>query len=352
MKMINRIGLFVLPWFLGACGYVNRQSGVDPKSDTTRMSDDLYNFILWIDVVMAVGVTIALFYALWKFRYRGETHRPKQVHGHKLAEISWTIAPVFILIAIMVPTVETIFAQQTVPPDDALRIKVIGKQWWWEYEYEKSGVVVANELHVPVGRHVFLDMVSKDVIHAWWAPKLTGKRDVNSWQRTFLQFTADEPGTYWGQCTEYCGDSHALMRIKVVVQTPEDFEKWLKHQATDVVVQPEPDVKAALAQCGTCHSIRGVTPGIMRSATSGPDLTHLASRGSLFSDLRDFSKAHLTEWLKDPRSLKPGVRMPGAAVEYPSMTEDMVRGVPGGLKQLNLSNEMIEKVADYLASLK
>jgi cytochrome c oxidase subunit 2 len=315
------------------------------------MSDDLYNFILWIDVVMAIGVTVALCYALWKFRYRGESDRPKQVHGHLVAEVSWTIAPVFILVAVMVPTVQTIFAQQSAPPADALHIQVIGKQWWWEYEYKDSGVVVGNELHVPAGQPVFLDMISTDVIHAWWAPKLTGKRDVNSWQRTYLQFTADKPGTYWGQCVEYCGDSHSLMRIKVVVDTPEDFKKWLAHQKSDVVVQPTPEVKGALAQCFTCHSMRGVSDVIMRTQRSGPDLTHIASRTALFSDLRDFSVEHLKDWLRDPRSMKPGVRMPGAAVKYPSIAEDPVRGVPG-LQQLNLTDDILEKVADYLAALK
>lgn len=356
MNVLKRCSLFFASWMLAACGYDNRQSGVDPMSDTTRMSDDLYNFILWIDVAMAVGVTIVLFYALWKFRYRGETERPKQVHGHLVAEVSWTIAPVFILVAIMVPTVQTIFAQQSAPPADALHIKVIGKQWWWEYEYADSGVVVGNELHVPAGKPVYLDMVSTDVIHSWWAPKLTGKRDVNSWQRTFLQFTADKPGTYWGQCVEYCGDSHSLMRIKVIVDAPEDFDKWLAHQKKDVVVQPEPEVKAALAQCFTCHSMRGVLAEgapVVRTQRSGPDLTHLASRTTLFSDLKDFSVEHIKSWLRDPRSMKAGVRMPGAqpidAAAYPSVADDPVRGIDS---KLNLSDELIEKVASYLASLK
>ena len=356
MNVLKRCSLFFASWMLAACGYDNRQSGVDPMSDTTRMSDDLYNFILWIDVAMAVGVTIVLFYALWKFRYRGETERPKQVHGHLVAEVSWTIAPVFILVAIMVPTVQTIFAQQSAPPADALHIKVIGKQWWWEYEYADSGVVVGNELHVPAGKPVYLDMVSTDVIHSWWAPKLTGKRDVNSWQRTFLQFTADKPGTYWGQCVEYCGDSHSLMRIKVIVDKPEDFDMWLAHQKKDVVVQPEPEVKAALAQCFTCHSMRGVLAEgapVVRTQRSGPDLTHLASRTTLFSDLKDFSVEHIKTWLRDPRSMKAGVRMPGAqpidAAAYPSVADDPVRGIDS---KLNLSDELIEKVASYLASLK
>jgi cytochrome c oxidase subunit 2 len=352
MDMIKRLSLLAFPWLLIACGYDNRQSGVDPKSAAARMSDDLYNLTLWICVVMTVLVSGALFYALWKFRYQGESERPEQVHGHLLAEISWTIAPVLILIAIMVPTVQTIFAQQAEPPANALHVKVTAKQWWWEYEYKDRGVVVANELHIPAGRPIFLDMVSTDVIHAWWAPKLTGKRDVNSWQRTFINFDADEPGVYWGQCTEFCGDSHSLMRIKVIVDTPEDFEKWLDNQAADAVVQPSPEVRGALAQCFTCHTMRGVSAGIMRSPTSGPDLTHLASRDTLFADVRDFSKAHLKEWLRDPRAVKAGVRMPGSAKKYPSMAEDPVRGVPGGLQQLNLSDDLLDKVVDYLATLK
>lgn len=352
MSIVNRISLWVLPWLVGACNYTNRQSGVDPKSDTTRMGDAVYNWILAIDVVIAIGVTIALAYALWRFRDRGQVERPKQVHGNTALEIGWTLAPVFILVTIMVPTVKTIFAQQAPAVSNAVHVKVIGKQWWWEYEYVENGAVVANELHVPAGRQVALDMISTDVIHSWWAPKLTGKRDVNSWQRTQITFTADEPGTYWGQCVEFCGDSHALMRIKVIVHTEDDYQKWLAHQAKDVVAQPSAEVKTALAQCFTCHSLRGVSPGIARNVISGPDLTHLGSRSSLFADVREATKANLVQWLKDPRSIKPGARMPGASVKYPSMAEDKVRGVPGGLQQLDLSDDMIEKVADYLVTLK
>jgi cytochrome c oxidase subunit II len=386
MRSLLHHRLLMLPMlWLSGCAYSNRQSGLDPMSGTTQMSDDLYQLILWVDVIMAVAVTLGLAYALWRFRYRGETERPVQTHGHLLMEIGWTIAPIVILVAIMVPTVKTIFAQQAPPAHDALKIKVIAKQWWWEYEFEDSGVVVGNELHIPVGKPVYLDMVSHDVIHAWWVPKLTGKRDVNSWQRTQLAFTADEVGTYYGQCTEFCGDSHSLMRIKVIVDTPEDFAKWLAAQKAGVVAQPSDEVRQALAQCQTCHSIRGLNGpdgkpqvGIRRTlqvgregAQSGPDLTHVGGRSSLFADVRPNTKESLVDWLNSPRSVKAGARMPGAAAAYltrvrPPRQEDgsrdgeyknRVHGIewihPETKKtQLHLPGDLVEQVADYLLQLK
>lgn len=355
-----RIFLLGLVAFLGACGYENDQSAVNPFSDSARMSDDLYNFILAISVVICLLVAVLIIYAMVKYRYRGQTERPAQIHGHTLLETTWTIIPCFILISIMVPTTKTIFAQQSPPPADALRIKVIAKQWWWEYEYVESGVVVANEMVIPVGQPIYLDMIATDVIHAWWVPALTGKRDVQPWGNNLLQFTADTTGVFLGQCAEYCGDSHSLMRTRVEVKTPEEFDKWLAHQGSDARPPDDPKIAAAISQCNACHVIRGVLPGMPRTKTSGPDLTHLASRDSLFSDIKTLPVEpearkrvmtdYLKRWIEDPREIKPGVRMPGANQHYPTPAEDRVRGVAPN--QLAFEDpSVIDGVVDYLVSL-
>ncbi|MAO84784.1 MAG: cytochrome c oxidase subunit II [Myxococcales bacterium] len=359
MVVAVRTLVFGLITFIAGCGYENDQSAVNPFSDSARMSDDLYMFILYLMTGVSILVAVLIIYAMVKFRYKGETERPKQVHGHTLLETTWTILPCFLLIAIMVPTTKTIFAQQSPPPGDALRIKVIGKQWWWEYEYVETGVVVANELVIPVGQPIYLDMKSTDVIHSYWVPALSGKRDVQPWGNNMLQFTADKTGTYLGQCAEYCGDSHGLMRTRVEVKSKEEFEKWLAHQAKDALPPQDPKVATVLAQCNACHALRGVLPGRPRTKVSGPDLTHLASRGSLFSDLytlpkepeakRLEMKKHLTKWLDDPRTIKPGVRMPGHGVTYPTPAEDRVRGVAPNA--LSIEPEVVEGLVDYLTTL-
>src|SRR5262249_54287909 len=145
------------------------------------------------------------------------------VHGHTGLEISWTIAPAVILAFIAVPTVATIFKTQGKAPAGALQVRVIGHQWWWEFQYPEYGVTTGSELHVPVGRTVLLSLETRDVIHSFWFPAMGGKRDVTPTHVNHIWFTASAVGTYPGQCAELCGVSHANMRMRLFVETPEQF---------------------------------------------------------------------------------------------------------------------------------
>ena len=225
---------------LAACTENYPRSTLAPASDFARMIDDLFETVLGWGLVVFVLVEGVLVFAILRFRSRGERDaEPRQVHGHTRLEIAWTIAPALILAFIAVPTIRTIFVTQAdAPVADALQVRVVGHQWWWEFEYPDLGVRTANELHVPAARTVSFDLESADVIHSFWVPRLAGKRDVIAPHTNHLWFTPDSVGTYLGQCAEFCGHSHALMGFRVVVDSPEEFEAWVANQRQPAVGAP------------------------------------------------------------------------------------------------------------------
>ena len=175
-----------------------------------------------------------------KFRYRpGKNENPKQIHGNTKLEIGWTIVPALILAVIAVPTVSTIFDLAKDPGPSALQVTVEGKQWWWQFSYPDQKVVTADELVIPAGRPVKVHLTACDgtgdaktcnVIHSFWVPELNGKKDVVPGHDNWTTIEADKPGTYLGQCAEYCGLSHANMRFRVIAKTKEDFAQWVSEQ--------------------------------------------------------------------------------------------------------------------------
>jgi cytochrome c oxidase subunit 2 len=208
-------------------------------------------------------------------------------------------------------------APQRLPPGDtAPRIHVVGKQWWWEVRYEPQGepaIVLANELRIPTGAHVEVELTTTDVIHSFWAPTLAGKVDMIPGRRTRLTLRADAPGVHRGQCAEYCGGQHALMAFYVVAERPEDFRRWLAREAqpaaapTDAFLQLGRDAFFR-GDCHECHTVRG-TPA---AGQDGPDLTHVGSRRSLGAGaLRNHAGA-MAGWIADPHGVKDGVRMPAS----------------------------------------
>src|SRR5262249_1839801 len=155
-------------------------------------------------------------------------------------ELAWTVIPAVILVFIAVPTWEGIFRVAHPPATNTLKVKAVGHQWWWEFQYPELGLTTANELHVPVGKSIVVDAESKDAIHAFWVPKLAGKIDALPGKTQFTWFTAEKPGLYYGQCAEFCGTSHANMRFRVIVDTPADFEAWV--QRTKQPQKPDNDL--------------------------------------------------------------------------------------------------------------
>jgi cytochrome c oxidase subunit 2 len=235
---------------------------------------------------------------------------PKQTHGHTPLEIGWTVAFAVILLIFAIPTIRSIFRTQEAPAATALRIEVAGKQWWWEFRYPGLKIATANELHLPAGQTVAFHLNAPDVIHSFWIPQLGGKRDVVPHRVNRLVMTPDTPGEFPGQCAEYCGESHANMRFRVVVHKQEDFERWVKAQQappvepTDPLAQQGKALFAANA-CVGCHTIGGTSAGQI-----GPDLTHFGSRKTLGANLLPNTPENLIRWIENPGHVKPGNRMP------------------------------------------
>jgi cytochrome c oxidase subunit 2 len=196
-----------------------------------------------------------------------------------------------------------------------LTVSVIGHDWWWEVRYP-NGAVSANEIHIPAGEKVQLALTTDDVIHSFWVPSLGPKTDMIPGQRNSLWLQADEPGTYRGQCAEFCGLQHANMIIKVVADTPADFEAWMARQAEPAGAAPGQQLFEAQT-CAGCHTIRGT----QAAGTVGPDLTHFGGRATLGAGVRPNTPENLTRWISDPQSLKAGNTMPPTALGPDQLSE-------------------------------
>jgi cytochrome c oxidase subunit 2 len=341
------------------------QNALDPAPGTVAQElDELWNLVFPIAVGVFVLVQGLILFAVLRFRsQRGPGDEaeplPKQVAGNTRLEITWTIIPAVILVIIAVPTVRTIFSVAG-SSEDAMNVRVIAKQYWWEFEYEdpeQQGVVTATQLHIPTGREVQLDMqsvsptVSYDpeqvpegevqpvgdvglgVIHSFWVPRLNGKFDVVPGHTREMKLETDEPGTYLGQCAEFCGLSHANMKFSVVAQEPEEFDAWIEEQAAEAELQEsglaaEGQELYVSATCVACHAIEGHPQNA--GARVGPTLTHFNSRETFAGGILDVqSDDQLRAWLRDPQDEKPGAQMP----------------------DLNLSEEQIDALVAYLRTL-
>src|SRR5437870_2836918 len=303
-------------------------STVVPRSDFAREILHVYAIITWATVGIALVVGVTLAWVLIRFRDRPGAPPPVQTRGHTALEIAWTIAPALVLLVIALPTIQVIFRTQAAPGPGALEITVLGRQWWWEFRYPTLGVATANELHLPVGRPVTLRLEGPDVIHSFWVPQLGGKRDVVPGRSNRLVLTPQVAGAYWGQCAEFCGASHANMRMRVIVDTPDAFARWV---AAQQVTPPEPSGPAAAGKaifasraCVGCHTIRGVSAGVL-----GPDLTTFGSRRTLAAGMVPNTPANVAAWVQNPDALKPGLKMPALG-----RTDDQARAVAAYLETL------------------
>ena len=202
------------------------------------------------------------------------------------------------------------------PAPGALRIHVVGKQWWWDVRYEvrrgdTSSIVLANELRVPVDEPVELLLSTSDVIHSFWVPSLAGKVDMIPGRTNRLVIRTSEPGVYRGQCAEYCGGQHALMALYVMAQSRADFEAWLERQAQPVEAPQDALLRSGYdaffkGRCSECHTVRG-TPA---NGVGGPDLTHVGSRHSLAAGTLRNHIGTMAGWVAGPQDIKPGNAMP------------------------------------------
>jgi cytochrome c oxidase subunit II len=315
-----RMAVFVglLGVLLAACGEALPQNTLDPAGPVAERQFELFTLVFWIAVGVFVIVEGLLIFAMIRFRHR-EGREPRQIHGNTRLEVAWTIVPAVILAGIAVPTVATIFDLSREPPGNALEITVTGHQWWWEVEYPEEEIVTANEIHVPTDRPVYLTLTSDDVIHSFWVGRLAGKQDLVPGHTENLLFSAPEPGTYRGTCAEYCGLSHANMRVRVIAQEPSEFEAWVQDQSEEAAATPPTEIEQTVTStCMSCHQIRGIE-GLTEPTQPAPDLTHVGSRQTLAAGLLANDPEDLARWLADPPAVKPGSRMP----DY-NLTEDQI----------------------------
>jgi cytochrome c oxidase subunit 2 len=350
---------------------------LDPKGPEARSIDHLLNPVLILAALVFLFVELGIVFLAVKFRRRkaDDDELPDQTHGHLALELGWTILPALMLAGVAYGTLVTLFDLADTP-DDALQVNVIGQQWWWEFQYDVDGdgehdFRTANEMVIPVDTPVELDITSRDVIHSFWIPALNGKRDAVPGRHHPLTLQADEPGSYWGQCTEFCGLSHANMRMRVIALPQDEYDAWLENQATEAEAatgDAEAGEELFISSCSRCHEVRGQEGSNFDGTSdtvsgSAPELTHLMTRstfaGSLFrlfaeaddDDVADiytqlaeegsFNRVQLEAWLRDPPAQKPMYADP----------EVLGTDLPRGMPDLELTEEQIDQLVAYLQTL-
>jgi cytochrome c oxidase subunit 2 len=268
--------------------------------------------------------------SLVRFRHQPGTEEPKPFFGSRRLEIIWTVGPILIVIWLFALTAKSM-RQSDPPANREPDLIVVGHQWWWEVRYPRTGVVTANEIHIPVGQKWLVRMESADVIHDFWVPALARKIQLIPGQTNQIWLAANLPGKYEGSCVEYCGVEHSWMRFSVIAETSESFDLWLHNQESAAAIPATDPARQGLnlfrtMTCINCHSLGGVSV----TANAAPDLTHLASRQILGGGVLSNTATNLFRWLKDPQAIKPGCLMPN----------------------LKLTDMQVASMVDYLENLK
>lgn len=318
---------------------LSQASNTNIFSPVTTPGHEIHKLgVVVLSIAGAIFVVLSslTIYAAVRFRARrgGDEIEPPQVYGSTEIETAWTIIPILIIIVLFLTTAGVLFGLQNASQrPNALRIFVIGHQFWWEYRYPSLGVVTANELHIPVSESryaqgTYLQIISADVMHSFWVPRLGGKMDVIPNRLNELWINPQLPGLYVGQCAQFCGIEHAKMLLRVYVDSPDDFDTWVRNQQQNAVQDNSVLAGEAVFEthaCMNCHTIRGTAA----SGRFGPDLTHLMSRQTIAAGTVSNTREYLQQWIADPDAFKPGAQMPS----------------------LRLSPDELQQVTDYLTSL-
>ena len=382
---------------------------LSPKGEWSHKIQQLVIGVFGLGLLIGVIVMGVIAFIAWRFRDKGEIdtedHMPDQVHGRTALEIGWTALPALILLVVGAFTVLTL-VQLNQPDPKAMHVEVYGQQWWWGYHYDMNNdgnytgsgdITTATEMVIPVNTQVEVSVTSNDVIHSFWIPALNGKRDAVPGQHHPWKLEANQIGVYRGQCTEFCGLSHANMRMIVRVVSQEDYDAWVKNQLKPAVEpakgsQAEAGKALFLGQlCSSCHLIDGVNnakvadpdKGVKSLLVSGvaPNLTHFATRGTFIGSIQNLyspssandpnvpgtpqetadaalmgnpgkalfgqdpapfylNRPTLSAWLRNPDKLKPAANTPNAQGQY--------RGMPN----LGLTESQIDDLVAYLGTLK
>jgi len=385
----------MLAAIVAGCAQDAPQDTWQPAGSNARQINDLDIWVFSIAGIVGVAVFSVLGFAVWKYRDRGQPI-PEQTHGKPALEIGLTILPALILIGIAIPTVGTIMDLNKTDDTECV-INVTGQQWWWEVDYPvqdgcggiEEPIVTSGQMVIEAGSNVLVRGTSRDVIHSWWIPRLNGKRDMVPGRIHTVRLEADEPGIYAGQCTEFCGLSHANMRMEVIAMEPDDFAAWKANQL-EAYASPAVGTLAAegeatfITQCSRCHQVDGLTdsggelvvarPDQNVWSGAAPNLTNFMTRntfaGATWNLLSNecwpdvweadssevgaaylegvsdscLNEVELREWLRNAPAKKPMYTDPESLEE--------TDGLPRGMPYLALSEDQIDQLIAYLLERK
>ena len=291
---------------------------------------EVVSWVLFImgGVVLTV-VLIALGIALF-----GPREWRRRVGGERIVWIGGLAFPIVVLTGLLIYGLNVTARVAAEPKPGEMRVRVTGEMWWWRVAYldDQGREVIqdANEVHIPVGQPIVFELEAADVIHSFWVPRLGGKMDMIPGRRNILRLQADEPGSYGGQCAEFCGGPHALMGMIVIAHTPEDFAVWRAKQAAPSAATALPASAGRqvfqASGCGACHTINGTEA----NGLAGPDLSHVGSRATLGAGILPNNQGTLAGWISDSQAIKPGNRMPA----YPVLAGQDLRAVAAYLESL------------------
>jgi cytochrome c oxidase subunit 2 len=339
-RILFGLGLATFALLVAACAPDAPQDVLKPEGLAAREADRLWRLVFPIAAVIFFVVEGVLVFAIIKYRHR-EGREAKQFHGNTKIEVALTAIPALILAGIAVPTVRTIFDLAEERPG-SLQVTVVAHQFWWEYTYPELGITTANELHIPVDQPVRVSLKgqitdpvdgSEEVIHSFWIPRLMPAQDVVPGRQEYTLLQADRPGEYLGECKEYCGLSHANMRLRVIAQPQDEFDEWVE----DMLATEEHDASLEGAEifangadnigqpCSACHSVEAS----QANPNLGPNLGGFSQRGMFAGAIFENTDQNLADWLRNPSAVKPGAKMP----------------------DLNLTSEQINALIEYLQSL-
>ena len=305
--------VFIAAGVLAACGNERSPSILDPAGPEARRLEDVWWLMFGLAAAVYVVVAGLILFAIVRNR-RGDAPTSR-LNDHAFVVIGGLLVPVAILAVIAVVTVRTTTDVRQ-PERSELRIDVDAHDWWWEVRYPESGIVTANEIHVPVGRQVAVRIRTADVIHSFWVPQLAGKLDAVPGQDNVLRFTAERPGVYRGECAEFCGIQHANMNFLVLAEEPDRFGQWEQTEVQGAGLPTSDQTERGRLvfereSCAGCHTIRGTSA----TGTLGPDLTHIGSRRTLGAATVPNNTGNLTGWIENAQNYKPGNKMPPIALD-------------------------------------
>lgn len=270
------------------------------------------SLLAWVLFAISAAVLLLVLAALYVALF-GRSQLRAKLGGTTAVWLGGIALPIAVLTVLLIYGLS--LTRQLSDPivGNEMRVRVTGEMWWWRVAYlDNSGREIihdANELHIPAGRPIVLELQSADVIHSFWVPRLSGKLDMIPGRRNLMRIQADKPGVFGGQCAEYCGGPHALMGFTVVAHEPETFARLIQARLSRQAAEPGPSAGSQLFEsvgCAACHRIAGTSA----NGLAGPDLTHVGSRRTLGAGILPNNRGTLMGWIGNSQAIKPNNRMP------------------------------------------